>query len=87
MLKGPFTPRTITITIAIVACSPADDKIMFIVSAAVLSSVALNIRAWMDSDWLSMFCRPSTGKKIVLKVIPMISFLCVVIVIAVNFEY
>lgn len=43
----------ITIMIAIVACSPVDDKILFTVSAAVLSSVALNADGFR---WILIGC-------------------------------
>ncbi len=45
-----FTLRTI----AIVACSPADDEILFIVNAAVLSTVTLNAQI-LDSDCCQCF--------------------------------
>ncbi len=57
---------------------------MFILSAS--ASVALNSQAGysrMDSDWLSMSVSFISWKKIVLKVIPTISFLCAFIVIVV----
>lgn len=73
-----FTLRTI----AIVACSPADDEILFIVNAAVLSTVTLNAQI-LASDWLSMFL--SSIIFFLLKVIPMISLLYFVIVIVVKF--
>lgn len=76
--NGPFTLRTI----AIVACSPADDEILFIVNAAVLSTVTLNAQI-LASDWLSMFL--SSIKFFLLKVIPMISLLYFVIVIVVKY--
>ncbi len=56
---------------------------LFILSARTF--FALNSRAHysrMDSDWVSMSYHSSAGKKIILKVIPTISFLCAFIVIA-----
>ncbi len=57
---------------------------LFILSAR--ASAALNSRAHysrIDSDWLSVFLSFISWKKIVLEVIPTISFLCAFIVIVV----
>ncbi len=57
---------------------------LFILSAR--ASAALNSRAHysrMDSDWLSVFLSFISWEKIVLEVIPTISFLCAFIVIVV----
>ncbi len=57
---------------------------LFILSAR--ASAALNSPAHysrMDSDWLSVFVSFISWKKIVLEVIPTISFLCAFIVIVV----
>ncbi len=57
---------------------------LFILSASL--SAALNSRARdsrIDYDWLSIFLSFISWKKIILKMIPMISFLCAFIIIAV----
>ncbi len=77
--KAPFTPRTITIKITILARGWYH---LFIPSAR--ASATLNSRArYSDSDWLKTFVLFISWKKNILKVIPTISFLCVFIVIAV----
>ncbi len=55
--------------------------ILSVCSSAALNSQAHNSR--IDSDWVSMFLLFISWKKNFLKVIPMISFLCAFIVIAV----
>ncbi len=77
-ILAPFTLRTITIKITILASTPADD--------IARASIALNSPARysrVDSDWLSMFLLCIGWKKIVLKVIPTMLFLCAFIVIVV----
>ncbi len=70
-------------SIMILASTPANDIVCLLSAHA---SAALNSPAYysrMDSDWLSIFLSFISLTKNVLKLIPMISFLCAFIVIIV----